>query len=723
MTAARQTILVVDDDADARTIMRAALRKAGFEVRTAVGGQDALNQFRADPCDLVMLDVEMPDLSGHEVCAVLRAEAGPLLPIVMVTGMDDVSSVEMAYASGATDFISKPVNWALLGHRVRYLFRGLQVLQDLQAAEARNAAILNAIPDLLFEVDIDGRYIDYRAPNTDLLPVPASGLVGRTVAEVLPAAAARIFMAALHAAQSTGTSSGAQFELPLPQGNAWFELSVSTKTVRAGDKARFIVTSRDITERKQAEASLARLAHYDNLTGLPNRMSFLQRLELEITSSKGRRSKLAILFMDLDSFKTINDSMGHACGDLILQQAAERLRDGLRPRDILSRAPVTGDESTNGDVDLARLGGDEFTAMVLDIQSPDDALAVASRVGALMRRPFVLKGRVVTLTSSIGIAIYPQDGADAATLLQHADTAMYHAKRSGRDNVQLYCTALTSDVLTRMDLDAGLRVALERDEFHLVYQPQIDAATGRMCAVEALIRWNHPTRGLVSPLEFIPLAEEIGLIEHIGLWVLRTATADAAAWNKSGTPLKVAVNLSPLQFNKPQLASLVATTLALTDLPPRLLELEVTEGALMAHTAATRTTLTALRDQGVSIALDDFGTGFSSLAYLTRMPIGHIKIDKCFITGLLEGGESEAIVRAVLAMARSLGMQVTAEGVETRAQARALRAMACNTLQGFFFSRPVAADQIAAWLTRQWDLSATAEPEQTAADLALLAIN
>ena len=717
MTAARQTILVVDDDADARIVMRAALRKAGFEVRTAEGGQDALNQFRAAPCDLFMLDVEMPDLSGHEVCAVLRAEAGPLLPIVMVTGMDDVSSVEMAYASGATDFISKPVNWALLGHRVRYLFRGLQALQDLQAAEARNAAILNAIPDLLFEVDIDGRYIDYRAPNTHLLPVPASGLVGKTVAEVLPAAAARIFMAALHAAQSTGTSSGAQFKLPLPQGNAWFELSVSTKAVRAGDKARFIVMSRDITERKQAEAGMARLAHYDSLTGLPNRLSFLQRLDLEITGSKGRRSKLAILFMDLDGFKTINDSMGHACGDLILQQTAERLRNGLRPKDVLSRAPVTGDESTNSEVDLARMGGDEFTAMVLDIQSPDEALAVASRIGALMRRPFVLQGRDVTLTSSIGIAIYPQDGADAATLLQHADTAMYHAKRSGRDNAQLYCTALTSDVLTRMDLDAGLRVALERDEFHLVYQPQIDAASGRMCAVEALIRWNHPTRGLVSPLEFIPLAEENGSIEHIGLWVLRTATADAARWNKSGTPLKVAVNLSPLQFNNPQLAGLVATTLALAGLPPRLLELEVTEGALMAHTAATRQTLTALRDQGISIALDDFGTGFSSLGYLTRMPIGNIKIDKCFITGLHESGENEAIVRAVLAMAGSLGMRVTAEGVETRAQARALKAMACDALQGFYFSRPVAADRIAALLTQCWDLCATDEPEQVAAVL------
>lgn len=696
-------------------IMRAALRKAGFEVRTAEGGQDALNQFRAAPCDLVMLDVEMPDMSGHDVCAVLRAEAGPLLPIVMVTGMDDVSSVELAYSSGATDFISKPVNWALLGHRVRYLFRGLQALQELQAAQASTAAILNAIPDLLFEVDIDGRYIDYRAPNTHLLPVPASGLVGRTVAEVLPAAAARVCMAALHAAQASGTSSGAQFELPLPQGNAWFELTVSSKAVRAGEKARFIVMSRDITERKQAEAGMARLAHYDSLTGLPNRLSFLQRLDLEITGSKRRRAKLAILFMDLDGFKNINDSMGHAAGDLILQQTAERLGDGVRPRDLLSRVPAVGDDHRSGEVGLARLGGDEFTAMVLDIQSPDDALAVASRIGALMRRPFVLQGRNVTLTSSIGIAIYPQDGADAATLLKHADTAMYHAKRSGRDNAQLYCAALTSDVLTRMELDAGLRLALERDEFHLLYQPQIDAASGRLCAVEALIRWNHPTRGLVSPLEFIPLAEENGLIEPIGLWVLRTATADAARWHQSGTPLKVAVNLSPLQFNNPQLANLVATTLRLTGLPPRLLELEVTEGALMAHTAATRKTLTALRDQGIGIALDDFGTGFSSLAYLTRMPIGHIKIDKCFITGLLEGGESEAIVRAVLAMAGSLGMRVTAEGVETRAQALALKAMACDTLQGFYFSRPVAAGRIAALLTQCWPLRATEEPEHHAA--------
>ncbi|MDE2628305.1 MAG: EAL domain-containing protein [Burkholderiales bacterium] len=702
MTDRRRTILIVDDDADARLVMRAALRKVGFDVRMAEGGEDALKQFRAEPCDLVMLDVDMPDLSGHEVCAILRSEAGPLLPIVMVTGMDDVTSVETAYMHGATDFISKPVNWPLLGHRVRYLFRGLQALLDLRAAEARNAAILNAIPDLLFEVDIDGRYIDYRAPDTGLLAAPADDFLGKTVADILPPAAAEVCMAALRSAHERGSSSGAQFELPLKQGSTWFELSVSTKAVPAGEKPRFIVLSRDVTERKVAEAGIARLAYFDSLTGLPNRLSFLERVDREVRRAEKRGEKLAVLFMDLDGFKNINDSMGHAAGDLILQWAAERLRDGLRPSDILSRPTLLGDEGRVDEVDLARLGGDEFTALVLDIEGPEEAAAVASRIGALMRRPFVLEDREVTLTTSIGIALYPHDGGNAATLLKHADTAMYHAKNSGRDNAKLYSASLTKVVLDRMDLDASLRSALEREEFHLVYQPQVDTTSGRICTIEALIRWAHPTRGLVSPLEFIPLAEQNGLIERIGQWVLRTACSDAVRWNLGGSPLKIAVNLSPLQFNNPDLPKLVAGALAESGLAPALLELEVTEGALMENTAATRSALQALRNHGINIALDDFGTGFSSLAYLTRMPIGNIKIDKCFVTDLLDGGESEAIVRAVLAMAGSLGMRVTAEGVETLEQARALKAMACDGLQGYYFSRPVVAERIPALLMRRW---------------------
>ncbi|MDO8377267.1 MAG: EAL domain-containing protein [Aquabacterium sp.] len=714
MTERRFTILVVDDDADARLVMRAALRKAGYEVRLAEGGEDALRQFRAEPSDMVMLDVDMPDLGGLEVCNVLRAEAGPLLPIVMVTGMDDLKSVESAYEHGATDFIAKPVNWALIGHRVRYLFRGYQAMVDLHAAEARNAAVLNAIPDLLFELDIDGLCIDYRAPRTNLLAAPAATLVGRTVRDVLPVTAADICMASLRTALAQGSSTGLQFELALKTGNTWFELSVSRKAVTAGGKPHFIVLLRDITERKQADSRIARLAYFDSLTGLPNRQSFLERVDREIRRARQSEAMLAVLFMDLDGFKNVNDTMGHAAGDLILQWAAERLRNGLRPADMLSRPIALGDD-LGADVELARLGGDEFTALILEIESPEDAIEVARRIGHLMRTPFVIEAREVTLTASIGIALYPHDGLDGASLLKHADTAMYHAKRSGRDNAQLYSASLTNQILERMDLDASLRVALDRDEFHLVYQPQVDVASGRICAVEALIRWNHPTRGLVSPQEFIPLAESNGLIGRIGHWVLCTACADAAAWNRTGPPLRIAVNLSPLQCTTPGLPQLVMDVLAQTGLAPDLLELEVTEGALMENSTATRAVLHALRDHGVHIALDDFGTGYSSLSYLTRMPISNIKVDRCFVTGLLEGGESEAIVRAVLAMAGSLGMRVTAEGVETLEQAQALKAMACDCLQGFFFSRPVPAACIPALLSQRWTLDDARPPKMALA--------
>ena len=704
--ARRYSVLVVDDDAGARLLMRAALRKAGFDIRLAEGGEDALRQFRSTPCDMVMLDVEMPDLNGHQVCALLRAEAGPLLPVVMVTGMDDVASVEAAYEHGATDFIAKPVNWATFGHRVRYLFRSAQALADLAAEQARMSAVLNAIPDLLFELDEDLRYLDYRAPRQGFADIDSRAFVGHTVHELLPRKAAQICVDAMRLALLHGATSGQQFELPLPRGPRWFELSVSRKEVPAGEKARFIVLARDITERKEAEHRIARLAYFDSLTGLPNRQSFLDRVDREVRRAAPHKRRLAVLFMDLDGFKNINDTLGHASGDLVLQWTAQRLRNGLRPSDLLSR----NDDDSYG---LARLGGDEFTALILDIERPADAFAVAERIGLMMRQPFVLEGREVVVTASVGIALYPEDGLDSARLLKHADTAMYHAKNLGRDNAQLYNVALTEEIVQRLELDTSLRAALVRDEFHLVYQPQVDLATGRIHAVEALIRWTHPQRGLVSPLEFISMAEENGLIERIGLWVLRTACAQAAAWNAQGLRLGIAVNLSPAQFADSDLPEKVMLTLAQTGLDPSLLELEVTEGSLMVNSVATRAALQTLRDHGVHIALDDFGTGFSSLSYLTRMPIGNIKIDKCFVNGLLGGGESTAIISAVLAMAHSLGMRVTAEGVETAEQAVALQAMGCDSLQGFHFSRPVMASAIPALVLRQW-------PSRHAAPLSVL---
>ena len=695
-------VLVADDEPTTRLLMSAALKKSGFEVCLAVDGNDALRQFLDDPCDIVMLDVEMPGLDGYQVCAALRKEAGDELPIIMVTAMDDTDSIERAYEYGATDFIAKPINWTLISHRVKYLMRAYQASQDLREANDRNAAVLNAIPDLLFELDIDGRYIDYHSPHTDLLATPAESLVGRTVHEVLPPEAAEVCLSALREAHEKGSSTGHQFELQLPHGTFWFELSIATKFTDSEQKPHFIVLSRDITDRKLAEQKISQLAYFDSLTRLPNRQSFMDRLDREVRLAQRETRQLAVLFMDLDGFKAINDTMGHNTGDLILQWAADRLQKSIRPNDMVSRAK---DDKT--EVELARLGGDEFTALIPNITRPEEALLVAHRIRELMRRPFMLDGREVVLTASIGIALYPGDGEDAASLLKHADTAMYHAKDKGRDNCQFYCSSLTQRAQQRLNLESNLRQALTREEFSLVYQPQLDLVSGRIQSIEALIRWNHPEQGTISPMDFIPLAEENGLIVPIGEWVLRTACTDAARWQAAGKGLRVAVNLSPMQFKDPNLVKTVFEILGQTGLAPELLELEVTEGAVMEDSGATLITLEALSVGGVQIALDDFGTGYSSMNYLKRMPLNNLKVDQSFVQGLPHDRENHAIVRAILSLAKNLGFSVTAEGVETLEQAEALKSLSCNTLQGFYFSRPVPAADIVDLLSREWLLEDT----------------
>lgn len=702
-------ILVVDDEPTARLLMSAALKKAGFEVSVAMDGEDALRQFHAHACDMVMLDVDMPGLNGYQVCAALRKEVGDALPIVMVTGMDDTRSIEQAYEVGATDFIAKPINWSLIGHRVKYLVRAYRILLGLRAANARNAAVLNAIPDLLFEMDMDGRYIDYHSPQTDYLAVPAWSLIGKTITEVLPPDAAAVCMSALREAHEKGSSTGKQFELQLPpHGVFWFELSVSRKATDPGQEPSFVVLSRDITGRKAAEQRIYNLAFFDSLTGLPNRQSFLERLGREIRIAQRAGRKLAILFMDLDGFKGINDAMGHNTGDLILQWAADRLQKGIRPSDMVSRmnAGETG-------IELARMGGDEFTAMIPNITKPEDALLVAHRFRELMHRPFVLDGREVVLTASIGIALYPDDGEDAANLLKYADTAMYHAKDRGRDNCQFYSRSLTQRVQQRLNLENNLRQALARNEFSLVYQPQLDLMSGRIRSVEALIRWNHPEQGIISPINFIPLAEGNGLIVPIGEWALRTACTDAAHWQAAGHGLRVAVNLSPMQFKDPNLVRTVIEILTQTGLAPELLELEITEGAVMEDSSATLATLEAIHIRGIQISLDDFGTGYSSMSYLKRMPLNNIKVDQGFVRGLPHDRDNHAIVRAILSMAQNFGFSVTAEGVETLEQAEVLKNMGCDLLQGYYFSKPVPAADIPGLLIRQW-LIGEPEPDQAA---------
>ena len=678
-------VLIVDDDQTSLLLMRAALRKAGFEATMATSGPQALQLFASQPFDLVMLDVSMPEMSGFEVCVAMRQRADVSLPIVMVTGLDDVASVETAYQSGATDFISKPFNWALIGHRVRYLLRGHQALLDLHAANARNGAILQAIPDSLFEVDMDGRFLSAPSVRSDLMAMASAELVGKTLAEAFPPEVVRTCSAALTEAQAQASSIGKQFEIVREGSGRWYELSVARKANTAGPSAQFIALARDITQRKADEQKILRLAMFDNLTGLPNRQSFLDRIEREIRRAQYASTSFGVLFMDLDGFKAINDTMGHSAGDMALQWAAGRLREGVRPTDLVSRM-----QEAPSELEIARLGGDEFTALIVDIERPADIDQIAERILKLMRSPFTLLGREIRLSTSIGIAIYREDGEDAATLLRNADTAMYHAKAAGRDTYKFYSRDLTDQAMERMSLERDLREAVDTQAFVLHYQPLVDVASGQVKAVEALIRWTRPGHGPISPENFIGAAERTGLIVAIGEWVLRTACINAARWHALGHSVRVSVNLSPMQFKDPQLVQMVRLALSESGLPAEFLELELTESAVMADTAATTLTLRAFQKSGVHIALDDFGTGHSSLSYLKRMPLTRLKIDQSFVVGLPDDAENVAIVKAIVAMASSLGLNVTAEGVESQQQADFLRDIGCQTLQGYLYGRPMA---------------------------------
>ena len=679
--------------------MQAALEKAGFDVTVACDGAEAVRLFEKAPADMVMLDVEMPGMNGYQVCLYLREKIGDELPIMMVTGMDDMQSINHAFEAGATDFIAKPINWNLIAYRILYLRRGYLNMLALKIANARSKAIFSAIPDTMFILSDKGMVIDIcsHPDNTPWLITGAENTLSRS----LPEEIVNLYQGAADRARNHGTVE--LFEYPLKL--AGEKTRYYENRIVVIDPQETLCLVRDITERKDSESKIFHLAYFDNLTGLPNRQSFMERLEGEIKRARYTGNKLAVLFLDLDGFKSINDTMGHNTGDIVLQWAAERLQSSTRPSDFVSRS--NADQS---EVKLARLGGDEFTVVIPNLSRAEDALILAHRIRETMRRPFHLESRDVVLTASIGIALYPDDGADAETLLKHADTAMYHAKNEGRDNCQFYNINLTSQAEKRMHLENDLRNALQQNEFYLVYQPQLDVIKESFLSAEALIRWQRPKQGLIAPADFIPLAEENGLIIPIGEWVLRTACTEAARWHQNGQSLQVAVNLSPLQIKNPDFVQNVLGVLSETGFPPDKLVLEITEGALMEHSENTLATLLALREHHIQIALDDFGTGYSSMNYLKRLPINHIKVDQSFVHGLQDNKENLAIVRAIISLAKNLGFSVTAEGIESLHQAQILKYFGCETLQGYYFSEPVTIQEMLALTDKQWSIQALKPP-------------
>ncbi len=474
-----------------------------------------------------------------------------------------------------------------------------------------------------------------------------------------------------------------------------------------GKVVRLYGTIQDVTERRRAEREIQRLAHFDSLTGLPNRKFFGDHLEHTVARARRNGERIAAMFLDLDRFKRINDTLGHAAGDVLLNEVARRLTLCVRAGDYFARDGLKSgaeDDTVKGEV--ARLGGDEFTIMLDAISTPQDAAKVARRILAEISNPLNLAGQELVVTASVGISVFPDDAGDSDSLLKNADAAMYRAKELGRNTYQFFAKEMNTETFEKLTLESELRRALERDQFVLHYQPKFDARTGRTVGVEALLRWQHPKWGLLLPAEFVPLAEDIGLIASIGEWVLDAACRQLKEWQRRGVgDLNVAINLASPSFRQPDLVTRVATALRYSGVPPERLMVEATESILIRDVESTVSTLTQLRDLGVRISIDDFGTGYSSLSYLRRFPIDQLKIDRSFVKEITENAHDAAICSAIISLGRGLDLEVVAEGVETVRQARALIQQDCHLMQGYLFSRPLPAEELTPLLHRGLNFS------------------
>ena len=697
-------VLVADDDAILREIAGAMLRDAGFSVQTVASGDAAVAACALRLPDIALLDVEMPDGNGYQACTNIRSlPGGADMPIVMVTGCDDTVSIDRAYEAGATDFVVKPINWALLVHRIRYVLRGAHTIVDLRFSEQKNAALLKAIPDGIFLVNGRGVIEHCYSPAAGLIGVPKTGFESMRFLDLIPAAARARAMDCLDAALR-GEAAVFEFSLDAEsRSNRHFECRYLPNS-----SGQVLAIVRDVSARKEAQARIHRLAYFDGLTGLPNREWIHDYLAQSLTEAGQLNRGLALLYVDLDQFKRINDTLGHETGDALLRQVAERLQAGLdlegdgdEPVVPLNlRAPGPGvPQRARGR--LARVGGDEFIVVLTGRTDVAQAQWAARRILSILAAPFQQESYEFVVTPSIGIAMYPEHGTDAQSLLKNADGAMYEAKASGRNQLRVYDSTVNVRALKRLSLEMELRRAVENSSLEVYYQPKYETRGLKLLGGEALLRWFHPERGQVPTADFIAVAEETGLIGDIGRWALKRVCRDLCRWRSEGLELpRIAVNVSGRDFMYPEALLRLSDTVTQAQLSPSLFELELTEGVLMQDAEAGRRSLLALKEFGFALAIDDFGTGYCSLNYLKRFPLDTLKIDRSFVSDISEDPDDASIVRAIIALGHSLDLKLVAEGVTTRPQLEFLQAESCDAIQGFLMSPAISADAFRELLER-----------------------
>jgi predicted signal transduction protein with EAL and GGDEF domain/DNA-binding response OmpR family regulator len=705
-------VLLVDDDPVGRMLTGAALRERGFEVVEAEGGDAALTWLGQRQPDVVLLDALMPDKDGFDVCQALRQMPRcDALPVLMLTGLDDESSISRAYEAGATDFFVKSYQWTLLAERLRYLLRASRMREELERSRARLAKA-QAIARLgSFEYDLRNGMVygteegfsmfglEVHGKVHDVHEMPMENVIGMMHEEDRERAVEDVRDALRH---KRGYSH--EFRLRLTDQRIRILHFEAEPEFDQGMIVKFNGVLQDVTERRLAEEKIRQLANYDALTGLPNRRFFLGRCAQALDEARRNGTKTATLFIDLDRFKYINDTLGHAVGDELLCEVARRLRSCVRHRDELfgSSAPPGNQPDRRGasPEGVARLGGDEFTLLLTGLRDEQDADRVAQRLLDGLRQPYILAGQECFVSASVGIAVSPRDGDDVNTLLRNADAAMYAVKARGRNGAGQYSPVLTIAGREQLELASALHKAIERGEIVLFYQPQVDVRTGRIVGVEALMRWQRGSQ-LVPPSDFIPLAEETGLIIPMGEWAIAEACRQSWIWRQSlGVEFSIAVNVPTRHIQQNSLAAVVSANLRKYELPANAIEIEITETGLMQQLESTVPELEELNAAGVGIAIDDFGTGYSSLSYLTRLPISALKIDRSFVKDLGSKPEAVAVVSAIIALARTLKLQVIAEGVETPAQVDILSDLGCSLMQGFLFSRPLPAAELDNWIRK-----------------------
>jgi diguanylate cyclase (GGDEF)-like protein/PAS domain S-box-containing protein len=689
-------LLIVDDSEINRDMLARRLSRRGYEISMAESAHGLLERVRKENIDLILLDIEMPEISGLDALKALRQYYTPIqLPIIMVTARNQSEDVIVALELGANDYLTKPIDFPIALARIKTQLSHKRAENALRESEERYALAARGANDGLWDWNLVADII-YFSPRWKATLGYQDHEIGSSPDEWFGRIheSDRDLVKRRIADHQNGSLPHFESEIRMLHKDGTYRWMLSRGVMvrdESGKPLRMAGSQTDITEGKVA----------DPLTGLPNRLFFIERLLRLIEQRKRRTDALfAVLFLDLDGFKMINDSLGHIVGDKLLISVSKRLLDCLRSNDLVARAdePFT----------VARLGGDEFAILLDHLNSAEDAKAVADRLMQELNRPFELDEKEIFTTVSIGIALSSSGYLYPEEFLRDADTAMYRAKSTGKARSEIFDADMRATITSRLQLETDLRHALHRKEFRNVYQPIVLLATGQVAGFEALLRWQHPERGLLGPAEFIPVAEETGLIRDLGWWNLREACRQICEWKNrlSGfSDLIMSVNLSVKQFQQANLVGDIRKLLQELSLPAETLQLELTESSVMTDPHTAISMLEQIKAQGICLAIDDFGTGYSSLSYLHRFPLNTVKIDRSFTSTMGNGGDGIQIVKTIMPLASNLGFDVVAEGVETQEQVRLLKELKCKYAQGYYFSKPLTAEAAEEFLAAQPSLA------------------